>query len=196
MPGAFGAETFTEDAKGRTEPWGSVGLDVLLGAIGEMYEQVQEIVRDGSQPGWTVPLTLSEAKELDWLGQFLGVRREPIYSDADFRRAIDEVAGFSRGTPSSLRNAAYRTLTGARHVNFYERLGGDAYNLTVITYVPETPDPAATEAAIRALKPAGIVLTYICVDGLTYAQLTAEKANYTAVNSSFADYNELRDYLP
>lgn len=196
MSGEFGADTFAEDSRERMEPFASDDLNVLTDAIGLMYEQVQEIVVDGDQEGWTVPLTLSKAKALDWLGQFLGVRREPRLTDAEMRVAIDDVAGFRRGTPDSLRGAAWRTLTGNRTVNFYERVGGDAYALTVITYTSETPDPTATEAAIRALKPAGIVLTYLCVDGLTYQQLLADFTDYADLESSLADYIAVRDYMP
>lgn len=194
MSGLFGAEKFAEDSRERLEPFLSTPLGVFLDAIGVMFEQVQEIVVDGDQPGWTVPVTLSDAKALDWLGQFVGVRLAPGLTESQRRQAIDDVAGFRRGTPASLRGAAYRTLTGNRTVAFYERDGGDAYALTVITYVDETPDPAATEAAIRALKPAGIVLTYLCVDGQTYTQLLAGTTDYADVEATFADYIELRDY--
>lgn len=194
MSGAFGAEKFSEDSRERLEPFLNAPLEVLLDAIGVMFEQVQEIVVDGDQPGWTVPVTLADAKELGWLGQFVGVRLAPALTDAEARVAIDAVAGFSRGTPSAIVNAAARTLTGNKSVKFYERAGGNAYDLTVITYSSQTPDPTATEAAIRALKPAGIVLTYLVVDGLTYAQLEADYATYAVVDSTFADYLEVRDY--
>lgn len=195
MAGLFGATTFAEDSSERLEPWSNDDLEILSGAIGAMFEQVQEIVRDGDQPGWTVPVTLSLAKELDWLGQFVGVRRRPLYTEAQFRTAIDEVSGFARGTRSSLIAAAARTLTGTKTVNFYERNGGDAYALTVITYKSQTPDETATEAAIRAVKPAGIVLTYLCVDGNTYTQVLADHTDYADLEASFADYQELRDYI-
>lgn len=198
MPGLFGAETFSEEGEGRLRPWGNESLSILVGAIGVMYEQVQEIARDGDQPGWTVPLTLSLAKELDWLGQFLGVRRSKPTPDADFRVSIGAVEGFSRGTPASIKNAAGLTLTGAKKVNFYERLAGDAYDLTVVTYTTETPNPAATEAAIRSLKPAGIKLTFVVVDGLIYLQLYGELSidTYSELKSTFANYTALRDYKP
>lgn len=194
MAGLFGATTFAEDSSERLEPWSNADLKVLSGAIGAMFEQVQEIVRDGNQPGWTVPVTLSLAKELDWLGQFVGVRRRPLYTEAQFRTAIDEVSGFARGTRSSLIAAAARTLTGNKTVNIDERVGGDAYALSVTTYTAETADSAATEAAVRALKPAGVVLTYQVLDGQTYIDLEGDYTDYTDVESSFADYQEIRDY--
>ena len=49
-----------------------------------------------------------------------------------------------------------------------------AYYLTVSTYRSQTPDPAATEAAIRAQKPGGIVLTYRSLDGQTYDQVRTQ----------------------
>jgi len=194
MSGEFGADTFAEDSRERLEPFLNAPLGVLADAIGAMFEQVQEIVIDGDQPGWTIPLTLDEAKALGWLGQFLGVRLDPFLSDSERRTAIGEVEGFSRGTPAAMRAAAARTLTGNKTVNFDERYGGNPYHLNVITYTDETADPAATEAALRALKPAGIVMTYEVLDGQTYYDLKTNYGSYTVVKSTFADYQALRDF--
>lgn len=194
MSGEFGADKFSEDSRERLEPFFSVDLGVLADAIGLMYEQVQEIVVDGDQPGWTVPVTLDRAKALGWLGQFLGVRLQPFLTDSERRTAIGEVEGFARGTVSAIRAAAARTLTGNKTVNLNERVGGNAYYLSVISYTGETPDPAATEAAIRALKPAGIVLGYQVLDGQTYVDLEGDYTDYADVKSTFADYAAIRDY--
>jgi hypothetical protein len=192
MSGVFGAETFAEVASERMEPFSSVDLEVLIGAIGAMFEPVQEIVFDGDEAGWSVPVTVALATELEWLGQFVGVRREPQLTDAQFRTAITSVAGFSRGTPAALRAAAARTLTGDKRVEFYER-DGDPYEATALTYVGETPSPSATEAAIRSQKPAGIILNYITVDGYTYVVLETLMADYAELESTFADYLAVRD---
>lgn len=194
MAGEFGADKFSEDSRERLEPFLNAPLGVLLDAIGVMFEQVQEIAVDGDQPGWTVPVTLSDAKELDWLGQFLGVRVAPSLTDAQKRVAIGDVEGFNRGTVEAIRSAAAETLTGNKTVNLDERVGGDAYALSVTTYVPDTPDSAVTEAAIRAVKPAGIVLTYQVLDGQTYIDIEGDYSDYADVESTFADYAAIRDY--
>jgi hypothetical protein len=193
MAGTYGAEKFSEDSRERLEPFLSPDLGVLVDAIGVMFEQVQEIVIDGDQPGWTVPVTLSESPALAWLGQFVGVRPRAEYIDETFRVAIGDVDGFSRGTPASMAAAAAKTLTGDKTVNFYER-DGSAYQLTAVTYTSETPDEAATEAALNLYKPAGIILTYVRVDGQVYAELESSYDDYADLESTFADYLAVRDY--
>lgn len=194
MSGEFGADKFSEDSRERLKPFLDGNLAVYADALGLMFEQVQEIVVDGDQPGWTVPVTLSKAKVLDWLGQFLGVRLQPLLTESERRTAIEKVEGFSRGTPAAMRAAAARTLTGNKTVNIDERIGGNAYNLSVVTYTAETPDASITEAALLALKPAGIVLTYQVLDGQTYVDLEGDYTDYADVKSTFADYAAIRDY--
>jgi hypothetical protein len=62
-------------------------------------------------------------------------------------------------------NAAQDTLIGARYANVLERVGGNAYALTLVTRPSETPDPARTYAAALTQKPLGMSLTHTLVEG-------------------------------
>lgn len=191
----YGSQKFASVTLERTTPFAGGDLEVLVRAIGEMFEPVSEIVQDGVQPGWTVPFTLEKSAQLGWLGQFVGVRRLPAQSDAEFREAIGVIAGFSRGTPAALKASARRTLTGSQTLIFRER-DGDPYHATVITRTSETPDPSATEAAVMAHKPAGLRFTFMVADGQDYAQLLDDNADYAAVSARFVDYEALQNNPP
>lgn len=99
-----------------------------------------------------------------WLGQFRGVRIPAGTPDAVARQRVKDAAGFERGKTSAIVAAAQTTLTGTRTVNVTERPSGDAWKLTVRTRTSETPDSAATLAAMLAVKPGGITLTHVVSD--------------------------------
>lgn len=90
----------------------------------------------------------------------VGVAFVGTLTEVQQRQRIEDQEGRRRGTRAAIEAAAKKTLTGGQQVFIYEKWGGDAYTLRVVTYTAETPDPAATEAAIRRQKPAGIVLIY------------------------------------
>jgi hypothetical protein len=174
----------------------SWSLLILCNAIGTMYQEVEDLVRDTSGgPGWSPLMDLDRCPSyaLGWLAQLVGVRLLPGASDADNRARIASTDGFKRGTAAALIGAAQSTLTGAQTVVFRERDSTAAspdyaYYLTVETYADQTPDPAATERALLAQKPAGIVLTYRTATGQDYATLHADYATYAAVKAAFSSY--------
>jgi hypothetical protein len=81
------------------------------------------------------------------------------------RSALREQNGKRRGTRRAMVNAAQDTLIGARYANVLERVGGNAYALTLVTRPSETPDPARTYAAALTQKPLGMSLTHTLVEG-------------------------------
>ena len=131
---------------------------------------------------WTCP-----PEGLAWLGQFIGVVVNPTATEAAQRQQIATHSGFQRGTPASIIAAAQLTLTGGRQVFLTERVGGNAWQLGVITYVSETPDAAATLKAIQASTPAGIVVTY-SAQPYDYTVIKAAHATYTALKGAYPDY--------
>jgi hypothetical protein len=83
------------------------------------------------------------------------------------RRALREQNAKRRGTRRAMLDAVRDTLTGARYANLLERVGGNAYALTLITRPSETPDAAATYAAALTQKPLGMALTHTLVESVT-----------------------------
>lgn len=180
---------------------GNVGwhLAYFVGAIGAMFQDVADVARDTPEgPGWSavVDLTRCPTTWLPWLAQLVGVTVPPGLGDADARAWIASTDGFSRGTPAALKGAVAHTLTGDKTVYFRERDGGDAYALEVVTRTDETPDPAASLAALIAQKPGGIVLTYRTVAGWDYEEMTLEGGTYAAQTAAFATYYDLSNNDP
>lgn len=71
-----------------------------------------------------------------------------------------------------------------------------AYCLTVITYTSETPDPAATHAALLTQKPGGIRLNYLTADGQDYTSLKTNNATYQVVLDSYLTYTGVLTDIP
>lgn len=179
-------------------------LLILINAIGSMYELVEDWVRDTPDgPGWSLLLDLDRCPDeaLPWLAQFAGVRLLPGSSTDDQRARIASTDGFRRGTRAALIGAAAATLTGAQSVVFRERdstaaAPDYAYFLTVKTYTSQTPNPTATQQALLAQKPAGIVLTYTTAPGQDYQTLRTNHATYAAVGTAYPSYQAARDDTP
>jgi hypothetical protein len=172
-------------------------LLILNNAIGVMYQLVEDWVRDTPDgPGWSLLMDLDRCppEALPWLAQFAGVRLLPDTTAEQQRQRIASTDGFRRGTPAAIAGAAAATLTGPKAVVFRERdhdpadTPDYAYYLTVVTYNDQTPDPQATERAILAQKPAGIVLSYRTANGQDYQTLRDNDPTYQAVKDTYADY--------
>lgn len=141
-------------------------LLILLGALGIAFGPLHDIVRDtDAGPGWSQVMDPDRCPgwALPWLAQFAGVRLTASMPESEQRARITSPPAFERGTRAAMRAAATPYLTGTQQVRIIERDGG-AYNVTVITSTSETPDPAVVEAAVRAQKPAGLLLTYLTSD--------------------------------
>ncbi len=174
-------------------------LALLCQAIAEMLQPVDDLVRDDDNgPGWSKVLDITRCPTawLPWLGQFVGVTVDTTLDDADQRTQITTEAGFQRGTPAAMVAAAQATLTGAKVVIMRERHGGDAYALQVITYTAQTPDSAATHAALLAQKPAGIVLDYEVHDGQDWQQLIDGYSTWAAVVAHYPTWQDVINDTP
>lgn len=176
-------------------------LLTLIESFGHLAQQVDDYARDTDEgPGWSnlIDGTRAPADALGYLGQFVGVE-PPRLLDGEtdeeyaerFRSLILAPLGFIRGTPAALRLVAQQHLTGTKQVYFYERDGGNAYQLRIHTRAAETPDPDAVERALISQKPAGIVLTYSTIVGGDYDTLLGAHADYDEVEADFTDYDDI-----
>lgn len=162
-----------------------------LDGPGSLLGEVDDVVRDSATaPGWAAELTADGSHNPRWTAQFLGVQVPGDASEQMVRDLIAARPSFRRGTPGALRAAAQLLLTGTKRVDLFER-DGSAYRLRVRTYASETPDPAAVEAALRATKPAGLVLTYEVFNGLPYDERDPLFTTYDALDASAATYDAL-----
>lgn len=145
-------------------------LLIMCDALAQPLRQLDQVVTDREDlEGWRVALDVDAAPAwcLAWFAQFAGVRLRPGLTEAQQREWVRTGWGVNRGTVASIRASVQTTLTGTRAVQIYEREGG-AYRLLVTTRTSETPDPAATEAALRAALPAGLVVTFETRPGQDY----------------------------
>jgi hypothetical protein len=149
-------------------------LSAYCDAIGAMFAEVEGYAR-GDETGDVLPWqalldpAIAGSQALLWLAQLAGVAVPVGMTDETALRSTIEAAnGRRRGTPAYMAEQGQATLTGTKTLRMFERYTGDAYLLHVVTRTDETPDPAATEAALRSVKPAGIVLTFEVSDGVTW----------------------------
>lgn len=173
------------------EPDQGYALAWYLAAAASMSDQIDlySATQEDGTPGWAMLLNPNTCPDeaLPWLAQFVGVT---LVGGLTRQQKIDLIMarlGFQRGTPKSMIDAAKHTMTGSQTVIFRER-HGDAYRLDVLTFTNETPDPAATEAAIRSMKPAGILLTFNTYDGQDYQLLYDNYATYQAIYDHYPTY--------
>lgn len=192
-------EGFAADLYDRLAPWadadaaGGYALAWLCAAVGDQFRDVDAAALD-----WTVMFNPDTAPEwaLRWLAQFAGVQFEPTLTVAQQRDRIRSGNALLRGTLAAIRSAAALYLTGTKYVAVRERYLGDAYQLRVVTRASETPNAALVEQTIRAVKPAGLVLTYTAATGQTYNDLANDYATYDAVAAAFHDYDAVASALP
>lgn len=167
---------------------------------------VEDLIRDTDDgPGWSAMLDPDRCPTwaLGWLGQFVGVRllpREPFETEAAWEAAmrdrIKRTDGQHRGSPEALRAAAQRYLTGSKYVIVNERVGGDAWELGVVTLIGETPDAGAVLRALLEQKPAGVRLTHTIVPGHDYDAIAAGWDDYDDLALAFATYDDLQLNTP
>jgi hypothetical protein len=205
--GAFGSDTppsFAVAILEALDPMrypGAEALDTYLIGLSRPFELIEYYASDtDTDIGWSLLLSLDRCpvEALPWLAQIVGVKLPQNLNESEQRNYIAQVSNWRRGTLGAIAGAANPTLTGDRTVIIRERYDGSGidapYYMEVVTYSAETPNPAATEAAIRSQKPAGIILTYTVLAGQdfqhvkdTYATLQDVKDRYTDFASMKAD---------
>ena len=110
-------------------------------------------------------------------------RRRAVVADPDYRY---------RGSATAIRKRVGETLTGAKSVEITCPLSGDPDAISVTTFASQTPDPTATEAAIRAEIPAWMAATIVTnAAGQSYANLAADYATYSTMTATSKTYGTL-----
>lgn len=170
---------------------------VLMSPIEGVYEIVRE--REDGTPGWAIAVDPDNApaEVLAWLSQFPGVVITPEMSAAQIRLEIKEPTGWARGRLNSIKVAAGRGLTGTRLVIVRPRFPEVGIHY-IRTLLSETPDPARTEATIRAALPAWEVLDYEAINGVTVADVAASTKWETVSDlaAAFSTVQALTEILP
>lgn len=170
-----------------------------LDATARQLDEIEVLARDADDyVGWGRIMDLQAIPDADlpWLAQFVGVVPLQNLDAASQRIRIGEAAGWKRGTVDAIRAAMKQFLTGSRTTQIFERYQGSAYALRVRSFTTETPDPAAVEAAVRALKPAGIVLTYDVSTGQDYDELATTVATYNDLSARYPTYRDVSYGIP
>ena len=163
--------------------WVSDDLTEYNNALGEMFREV-ELLSD-----WEAVFDVDRCPPvaLPYLGQFVGARLIIGSSVESQREQIRRPSRQDRGKLQTIIDAVKPLLTGTKAVVVRERsgLGGtdNAWRLTVITLTNETPNPAAVEAAIRSVKPGGIVLAYSHTLGQDWQSVKTRHVTWAAVKA-------------
>lgn len=177
----------------------------LCAAFGDpLFQEIEDLARDTAEgPGWSSLLDVDRAPAdaLGYLAQFVGVTIPPGLTDAAQRDRIAATDGMSRGKVTAIVGAAQQRLTGSKTVILRERdpnvsPTAPAYGLTVITFTGETPDPVATEADIRAQKPAGIKLAYTVLAAQDFEQVRDTYTTFNDLRVAYTDFDEMRTDTP
>jgi len=164
---------FSDEAKLRLAPLMTDDLEAYLDGVGEMFSEVEDLAREDADGNlsWSHLMDaelVTTTAGLFWLAQLAGVRASPGLELEDLRTAVIRADGRRRGTIEYIVEVVQALLTGEKDVITQERYLDSAYKLRIVTRNAQTPDPDAVLAAILAVKPAGIVLTYDHVDGVTW----------------------------
>ena len=127
-----------------------------------------------------------------WLAAMAGIDISTVASDARKRAVIGDAAWRYRGTVQAIRTRVAETLTGAKNVEIVTNYGGDPDAISVTTFASQTPDEAATEAAIRAEIPAWMEATIVTdAAGQSYSNLAADYATYGTMTATGKSYGTL-----
>ncbi len=163
---AAGAELYEELwqlADDLDEPRGYV-LAHVSNALGLMRVAAMDLFEDrDGRPGYSQMLDIERlpaSAGFGYLGQIVGVRPTVGAADEVQREEVRTKAGKDRGRPASTVRKVKATLTGDKVVRVIEGV----WTHTIITRTSETPDPAATYAAMLSDKPEGDLFIHIVSD--------------------------------
>lgn len=170
-------------------------LGIYLAALSQPFELVETWASDTDDAvGWSLLFDPDRcpAEALPWLGQIVGVHVDTSLASWDQRQQIKDLASWRRGTVPALQAAPLPYLTGSKKVIVRERYDGSGTDapgfIEVITYASETTDATKAEAALRAQKAGGLVLTYVNAAG---QDLQSVKDNYATLADVKAAYSTL-----
>jgi len=150
-------------------------------AIGQMFVEVESYAEDtdttvGWQPLWDY--TIAPHNALPWIAMVYGETAPQNATDDQIRALIQAAPNSRRGTPRAIADAVKQTLTGGQLVGIKERWRSDTVSvdedaMSIFTYLAQTPDQNAVQAALRRTVPADIDIYYSALTGPTWAALEA-----------------------
>lgn len=177
-------------------------LTSYVEGLSSVFQLIEDWASDtDTAVGWSLLVDVDRcpSEALPWLAQLVGVRLTGGLSAADQRQQIKSLANWKRGTPAAIEAAPAPYLTGTKTVILRERYDGSGNDapayLEVITYTSETADAVAAEAAIRAQKPAGLILTYNIIDGQDLQQVKDNYATLQDVKNAYVTLQGVKSNL-
>ena len=174
-------------------------LEKFCQALGAPLEPIYELVRerDDAAP-WAILLDPDEcpAFALPYLAQFVGVVITPEMDEEQIRNEIREPTGWKRGQTEAIKIAIRRTLTGENPLVIVKPRTPEVGHHYIRTLLSETPDPARTEAVVRAAVPAWEKLDYAAFVGMTWADVIAKHADWADVISDNPTWQDLIEQTP
>jgi len=171
-------------------------LQNYCAAIGEIFQEVDTLARDTPEgyPGWSIILDANRCPVigLPWLAQWTGTTLSDSWSEADQRTAIQQAGRWARGTPTAMTKAIQTTLTGNKQVFLTER-DTSPYHFSVFTLTGETPNSAASEAALLSQKPAGLAYSFNTLAAWSWYNIRANYADWNAVKIGKSSWQAVRN---
>lgn len=174
-------------------------LGTYLTGLSRPFELVESWASDtDTEPGWSLLLDIDRCPDeaLPWLAQLCGIKLAPGLSASNQRAQIDSLASFKRGTPSAIKAAPLPYLTGTKSVTLRERYDGSANDapnhLQVLVLDTEVVDSVAAEAATRAQKPAGNIMTFTILTGQDYQHIKDTYTSYQDVKNAYHTYQGVK----
>lgn len=144
---------------------------ILCEAMAQPFLQLAELMDPPDPiPPWAplFDVDLCPDWALPWLAQAAGAFVSADMDPAAARAGIKDVMGMKAGTKDSMLSSMLPTLTGNPPTVYFRERDGGAYRLEVVTLTNQTPNPAATLAALTLFKPGGILLEFRQVVGWDY----------------------------
>lgn len=160
----------------------------LVGAFSDPVEAAVAVMADASA---TADEELTPFTRIGWLAAIAGIDVSTVPDDRK-RAIVGDASWRYRGSLDAIRKRVGETLTGSRTVEIITPYLGNVNRIAVSTYAAQTPDPTATEAAIRAEIPAWMRVT-IATDlaGQSYTALAADYATYGVMAATSKSYGTL-----
>lgn len=160
---------------------------------------IEDIARDTDEgPGWSKVMhpDTAPALFLNWLSMFVGSRPWQGETEEQARIRIKGMSGLRRGSAQAMRAIAQRWLMGEKHVIFNERAAGSAYRLMIRTLQSETEDAYRIGVDLQEQKPAGIVMSYLQIEGITWDTVLAAWDTWDEVQSNYATWGHVMTDMP
>lgn len=170
-------------------------LPPLVGALAGPLDQVDDLVTvpPGDWPAAPPLFDLATTPYPATFGQLAGVPVPPG-TPVEVARELVRTRGVTRkGNPSAIIAAARTALTGTRRAVLLERSQGPDH-FTVVTYLVQTPDPAAVVAAVAEEKPVGLTFDHQVRRGITWGELA--QTGLTWAQARAYTWDELGLLLP